>query len=407
MRKHMKRLATFALAAVLAVGMGTTVLAEEPVQEEKKNAEAYITKEFQMPEGTTTPTSTFTFNVTPVSVDGANYDKKNMPSSQDVTISYTAADTATAGNDGTVKIVKSEQVFKGTVWPHAGVYVYTITEADSGVTTDAEKYDETVKYSKASYTATVLVKNKDDGTLYVDNILVKKDKDDAGQETGGSDKDKKVDPSKPDEKDPTKDGGLRFVNTYTKKIKVTPVKPDPDPDNPGKTDDNDKQLGVKKIVTGDLGDKTKGFEFTVKVTAPALADTDTYKAKIVGPDSADDSIVSFSSGTDYTIKLKHGQELVFTDLHVGASYEVQETDNDTNYTAKTYNVENSGTPQEQEGKKQITGKVSEGSDLVSVVNNRTDTTPTGIVINNLPFILMIAAVLGGFAAYIAARRRRS
>lgn len=413
MRKHMKRLATFALAAVLAVGMGTTVLAEDTVPKttgtETTPATAFITKELQLPSGTDVPDESFAFTVTPKTVDGVEYKAAaddaaaNMPSVTATGISFTSADTKTETTDentatNTDHYVKSVEIFKNVNWPHAGVYVYEIKET---VGTTAG-----MTYSGAAYTATVYVKNGTNGT-YASDITVVKTKDDAGADTSGEEQAKKVDPSKPDETDPSKGGGLKFVNKYVKSIPVTPVNPDPEPDKPTKDDDNDNGLGVKKIVTGDLGDKTKEFKFTVKVTAPALSSKTGYKAVIAGPGDERSEEITFNSGAEQTIQLAHGQELVFTDLDVGASYEVQETDNDTNYTAKTYNVENSGTPQEQEGKKQITGKVSEGSDLVSVVNNRTGTTPTGIVINNLPFILMIAAVLGGFAAYIAARRRRS
>lgn len=199
-----------------------------------------------------------------------------------------------------------------------------------------------------------------------------------------------------------------------KSIPVTPV--NPDPDNPTKDDDNDNGLGVKKIVTGELGDKTKGFEFKVKVTAPALSTKTSYTAVIAEPGDKRSEVMTFTSGTEQTIYLAHGQELVFTDLDVGAAFEVQETDSDVaasnteknKYTAKTKKVLNGGeATQEETGAAKVSGTVSEKSDLVAVTNTRNSETPTGIVINNLPFILMIAAVLGGFAAYIAARRRRS
>lgn len=417
MKKSIRKIASVVLASALCLSMGMAAFADEPTTPAAEtDATAYITKEFQMPEGTTTPSATFTFNITKVSVDGETTDaaKATMPDgSASIAFSSTDAGTVAEGSD-VKKIVKSTQIFENAQWPHAGVYVYTITEAQSGVTiTDADA--ETANYSDAQYTATVLVANKADGSgLYVKSFVVTKDKDDAGQtvtpETGDT---KKVDPSEPDPTDPTdpsKGGALRFVNTYTKKINVTPVDPEnPDPDKPGDTDTNDKALSVKKIVTGDLGDKTLGFTFDVKVTAPSIVSaSETYTAKVVDPGSADAvATYTFTSGTVQTVTLKHGQELVFTDLYVGTDFEVQETQLDANYTAKTYAVKNSGTPDEQTGAQKVTGKVSEGNDLVSVVNNRTDSTPAGILVNNLPFILMIAVAAAGFVAYIAVRRRRA
>lgn len=418
MKKSIRKIASVVLASALCLSMGIASFAADPVTGTEENpAKAYLTKEFQMPEGTTTPTTTFTFNVNPVSVDGKAYDSTtgNMPANQDVTISYTSATTGAATEDGIKTYVNSTELFKDVTWPHAGVYVYNITEADGGLTQDTdESTTETLANSDAAYTATVYVKNGENGT-YVSAISVVKTKDDKGTEvepTQGT-TDNKVDPSEPDPEnptDPSKGGALRFVNTYTKKINVTPVDPEnPDPDKPGDTDTNDKALSVKKIVTGDLGDKTLGFTFNVKVTAPSIVSaTEAYTAKVVNPGSAEAvATYTFTSGTDQTVTLKHGQELVFTDLYVGSAFEVQETDLDSNYTAKTYAVKNSGTPDEQTGAQKVTGKVSEGNDLVSVVNNRTDSTPAGILVNNLPFILMIAVAAAGFVAYIAVRRRRA
>lgn len=420
MRKHMKRLATFALAAVLAVGMGTTVLADDTVPKttgtETNPATAFITKELQLPSGTDVPSDNFAFTVTPKTVDGVDYKAAadgavaNMPSVTPTNISFTSTDTKTETEDEntatkTAHYVKSIEIFKNITWPHAGVYVYEIKET-AGSTTG-------MTYSAAAYTATVYVKNGTNGT-YASDITVMKTKDDAGADTSAEEQAQKVDPSKPDETDPSKGGGLKFVNTYVKSIPVTPV--NPDPDKPKEDDDNDNGLGVNKSVTGDLGDKTKGFDFKVKVTAPTLSSKTSYKAVIAGPGDKRSEEITFNSGTEQTIQLAHGQELVFTDLDVGAAFEVQETDSDVatsdteknKYTAKTEKVLNGGTAtQEGTGAAKVSGTVSEKSDLVAVTNTRNSETPTGIVINNLPFILMIAAVLGGFAAYIAVRRRRS
>lgn len=405
--KSIRKIVSAACAAVLCIAMGTTAFAADPVTgTEAAPAKAYITKEFNMPEGTTTPNATFTFNVAKVSVDGKT--DAAMPDVSDVTISYNAETAGAATADGVKSYVNSAEVFANVQWPHAGVYVYTITEEDGGLTEDADAATtETLTNSKAQYTATVYVKNGTNGT-YVSAISVVQTKDDAGNTTGG-DEGTKVDPSQPDPEDPSKGGGLRFTNTYTKKINVTPVDPEnPDPENPGDDDANDKALSVKKIVTGDLGDKTLDFSFSVKVTAPSLAPADeTYTAKVVNPGSAEAvATYTFTSDTAQNITLKHGQELVFTGLYVGTGFEVQETNLDSNYTAKTYSVKNSATPTEADGAVLVSGKVSEGTDLVSVVNNRTDVTPGGILVNNLPFVLLVLVAIAGFASYIVVRRRR-
>lgn len=375
-----------------------------------------------MPEGTTTPTAKFTFNITPVSVDGKDYDAtaQNMPTDT-IEMSYSSSSTEATTAEGVKTYVNSAELFEDQTWPHAGVYKYTITEADGGLTEDTDDSTvESLTNSDAEYTMTVYVKNGENGT-YVSAISVVQTKDDKNNEVGEEGTGTKVDPTQPDPKDPTdpsKGGALRFTNTYTKKINVTPVDPqNPDPSNPGDTDANDKGLSVKKIVTGDLGDTTKGFNFDVTVTSNKLApEGTTYTAKVVNPGSADAvATYEFESGKKQTIALKHGQELVFTDLYVGTDFVIQETDSDVStsktdvnkYVATTYSKLNNNELATASGAASITGKVSEGNDLVSVVNDRNAETPTGILVNNLPFIMMIAVAAFGFAAYITIRRRRA
>jgi len=51
--------------------------------------------------------------------------------------------------------------------------------------------------------------------------------------------------------------------------------------------------------------------------------------------------------------------------------------------------------------------VSEKKASATVTNTLESTSPTGVIINNLPFIMMIVVAAAGFVAYIAAKRRRS
>lgn len=420
MKRCIRKIVSVVLAATLCLAMGSVAFAASPVTgTEEKPAKAYLTKEFQMPEGTTTPTAKFTFNITPVSVDGKDYDATahNMPTDT-IEMNYTSSSTGATTAEGVKTYVNSAELFEDQTWPHAGVYKYTITEADGGLTEDTDdSTKETLTNSDAEYTMTVYVKNGANGT-YVSAISVVQTKDDNGDEVGEEGAGTKVDPSQPgtDQEGKPTGGELRFTNTYTKKINVTPVDPEnPDPDNPGDTDANDKGLSVKKIVTGDLGDTTKDFKFTVKVTKPSLASETVYTAKIMTPGSSTGEEVSFTSGEEKEITLKHGQELVFTDLYVGTDFVIQETDSDVStsnedvnkYVATTYSKLNNGELVTASGAASITGKVSEGNDLVSVVNDRNAETPTGILVNNLPFIMMIAVAACGFAAYITIRRRRA
>lgn len=304
-----------------------------------------------------------------------------------------------------------------------GVYTFTIKEQapDGYAKTNTEKdktkkiqKDTTLTYSQAEYEATVYVKTGASGN-YIATIKVSKEKDDRGTAIT-AENEKKVDPSQPDDNIPGS-GGLRFVNTYTEKIMGDPENPDnpgtvnPDPNDPTKPDNaRDKILSVGKIVSGDLGDKDKKFQFTVKVTQPSLVTStnETYKAEVIkAADGKPDGEYTFTSGVAQNVSLSHGEKLVFEDLYVGTAFEAQETDSDALYTSSTYARLNGGDPTEKAKERALVkGNVSENTDTVVVVNTHNSTSPTGIVVNNLPYILIILGVVAGFAGYIASKRRR-
>lgn len=147
------------------------------------------------------------------------------------------------------------------------------------------------------------------------------------------------------------------------------------------------------------------------MTQPSLVpstDKDTYKAKVFNAngDPVGDEL-TFENGVAQNVSLSHGEKLVFKDLYVGTAFEAQETDTDKLYTSTTHSRLNGATADtSNDGRAKIDGNVSENTDTVVVVNTRNSTSPTGIVVNNLPYILLVLGVVAGFAGYIASKRRR-
>lgn len=435
-KKYLKGLLSLSLSGMMAASLAAPVFAETT------DAKAYITKQFDMPVGTTLPSdATFTFTEGDLSKDGkastVTLGNKEVNTFGNKEVNFGSNSTKKtievngAGNEhkiyrylaSTSLLTDTEETALKTAGP--GVYTFTIKEqapedaqnnVKSASTTDATNIQKDTKltYSQAEYKATVYVKTGADGT-YISTIKVTKEKDDQGNAIT-AENEKKVDPSQPDDNIPGS-GGLRFVNTYTEKITNTKpgdpgtVIPNPDPSDPTKPDNRDKILSVGKIVSGDLKDEKKGFQFTVKVTQPSLVtstDTDTYKAQVFKPDGTPvGKELAFTSGVAQNVNLSHGEKLVFEDLYVGTAFEAQETDTDTSYTSSTYARLNGGDPTEKAKERALVkGNVSENTDTVVVVNTRNSTSPTGIVVNNLPYILLVLGVVAGFAGYIASKRRR-
>ena len=396
MKHRFAKVLSAVLALVMCMAMGTTAFAANSTGTEGTPATATIVKELQIPGGTTTPEATFKFTATSTTTDAPQIEKS---------VIYSAADTAADG-----KLYKTVDLFGDATFKHAGVYVYTVKEtADTYVAGDKE----VMTYSGAEYKLTVVVKNGENGP-YVAEIAAQQMVDDDGNAAAAE---AKVDPNPtPDSDGNPVSGGVRFVNTYVKGGSI--VKPDPEnPDGPDKTDSTDALMTIAKNVTGDIGDMVTPFEFTVSASNPAIAPEadQTVKARIYNADGTYDMTKgAIVIGTNTQVELAHGQKLVFLNLYAGANVSFKETDAIAieKYTVSA-KVKNGDAAEQSYDKTVATNTgisvtpVSENKASATVTNTLESTSPTGVIINNLPFIMMIVVAAAGFVAYIAAKRRRS
>lgn len=387
MKKNMLRKVTsLAVASAMVASLGVSAFAITADETAKAIA---ITKDFQMPVGTTTPAETFTYSIEPVDsyYESADLDEETTTE----TISYTAEDQGTA--EGDVKTVtKSIDFLDNYDFPHAGHYKFKVTEtagSTAGIT-----YDDSVLY------VYVDVANSEDGSTYIKNIVVTEEGEDgtenkigSGDTTGVEDTDN--DKGATDETAwETYENPVTFTNTYVKTTDVTPDGKDPtDPE--GTVDDTG--FFVQKNVSGDYADKTQTFDFTVTVTKPSLSTKTTYTAVIIDLDENNAQVgeaITFTSGTAQTIQLTDQQRLVFTDLDIGATYTVDEAAVD-NYTESIAGGAETGTASDT------------ANNYVKYLNTYDDegTTPTGILINNMPYILLAVLTVGGLTAYVVRKRK--
>ena len=290
---------------------------------------------------------------------------------------------------------------------HAGTWAFTVTESTAGfdervlsTSTTSGGATKTV-YEKlavdsTSYTLLLDVINGTDGKLAIDGVIVKVDnekKDPTITET----------PATPGS-DGTDGGnrwtsGFEFANTYTQRVNVIP----------GPNPAEGAMSLTKSVVTenqaqvGDRGDKTLAFQFTMTVTVPESSGLTSVPATIVRdteqPIIAPDGVtladsVTFTPGTAATFYLSDSDTLVFESLPVGAGFEISEAD----YSAKNY-----------------AGVIDNAKDYINATddfdvtctNTYTPTPPTGIVVNNLPFALIVVLALSGMAVYFVSNRRKA
>lgn len=150
---------------------------------------------------------------------------------------------------------------------------------------------------------------------------------------------------------------------------------------------NAGSLEITKTVTGNLGDKSKDFTFTVTLNAPEVK-TVSSTIKVAGRDA------SFVSGQTYTFTLKHGESYSFGNLPYGVTYTVTETAADGYTTTVNRTAGNT-----------ITSEISAAAQTVAFVNDKNDgNLDLGVSMDSLPYILMLV-VVGAAVVVIATRKK--
>jgi pilin isopeptide linkage protein len=162
---------------------------------------------------------------------------------------------------------------------------------------------------------------------------------------------------------------------------------------PVQTENDSDSLTIKKVVTGDTNN-TKEFEFKLSIFTENsnLTIGQQFEATIAGK-TADKVTV----GTDYTFKLKNGEELVVNGVPEGMEYKVEETKNTGYYTTITYSSDVNNGKQENEKDKIIVGTSCEAS----IVHGKNSVLFTNIkettsnVTNGFTFVKIFESELGG------------
>lgn len=367
-----KMLAIVAAGAMtMGLAMPTSVFAADEGTTTKVT-EAYISKTFNTEVG---KDEAFSFTATQVAGSTANVTIPNI----------TFADTETGSKTKRVKVTFPEE------WPDAGKYEYTVKETGAApAITDGEH--QKMIMSQAEYTMDVYVSNVGN-KLEISNIIVNKTKDDEGntaQDTTG-----KVDISNTDK------NGFNFTNTYVQEAGTGT-----DPVNPGPDYTTYGSLDVSKIIKTDAADTNKEFEFTADFTFPNGTDGTTLGAKATIGDST-----TSITGTSHTFKLKHGQNVKFTGLPVGTKISVTESAT-PNYKGSAEVVINNETKKavaETKYNEALTVSdktLGQNKNTVDVTNTYNYVPATGIIMNTLPYVLMIALCGAALMAFVAFKRRR-
>ena len=403
-KTFLKKLVTASIAAVTALSVfrGVPTFADDNDVATAKatgetSAKVSINKVLNIAEGITTPEATFTFTFTPktgTSSNGAPYETIDSSNGQitDKNVSYSGTDVLATGQTNIKK--ETGDIFREVNYTHAGEYVYTVAEKQNVGWNVIQKNGSPIDfmtYDNRNYEMHVIVKNKTTGGTYISSVYFKQ-----------------VSPSvngkvKPSESGTTYKYDL-FTNIYRKNAgKITdPNEPNPNKPNVSKVDPNAKSLVIKKVVSGATADKSKDFTFKLTFTKASTETSQSITGKI------GETSKTFVYGQETTITLRHDQSLVFDTIPAGTRYKLVETGSQ-GYTASAAYKEN-GASKNQAGT--VSTNFTQDSILIgekpndnTITNSLPDVTPTGLLIDNLPFILMIGLGLAGFVVLSKKRRQ--
>lgn len=192
-------------------------------------------------------------------------------------------------------------------------------------------------------------------------------------------------------------------------------------------DGNIQNLKLSKTVHGALGNLSKDFTFKIKFTkADALqnnTDTGLYKgpqvAELSNTATLKDGITAISQNAyleldkEYTVTLRHNDSLKLSNLPAGIKYEIYEDGSQVEAGAVVVTVDNvkytvtvTDTAFDTTETTKIKGTVNNTDVTAAFQNTNPDSPDMGVVLDNAPYIAMLAIVaIGGVALMLNKRRR--
>lgn len=386
------------LALVLALGFSASCLVQvqasgrPPVHQNPiQTVELKIKKVLNLPSvDVKTPAVEFKFKFEQHSFNAKEDQKAKCPAIGDQSVKYAAKETEAADDkdakkNGVQLIQTTGDALKGVSFTEAGQYTYKVTEEEKTLTG--------LVCSKAEYLVSIFVKTKADNKFTVDNIQIKKTKDDNGQAV--NEQKTQYDGSKDES------NKFEFNNNYDPKAGN---------DNPTGTDittKDKKGFVLQKKVAGEAGkvNANEPFTFNFTVSKPAgsnAADT-AFDYKIVNAKGVAGDKQTANYGTAFDVVLHHGDRVVFANVLLGSTVKAKET-KDAGYThslesSKMNNVAVTNVNDIEETGKNIGDK---GDNSIIFVN--TQQTPTGILLNSLPFIVLALVALAGIVFFVKNRK---
>lgn len=373
LKEKILAITTSLILLALAFSTNTKLVRASPVQFEPK-----VEVTFNRPRGVNCPDRTFEVEITPYSKVGGIEDEK-MPTTSNMLLRFPGdydeqGEYAEEYNDGHRLIADKKIPLSPYDFPY-GYNTYRFTQVSGN--------DEFTTYSKATYLVTYDTPHALAGQSTA--IYVKKITDDDGNPV---DEGKKIYDWNLD-KTP-----IVFNNYYDKKDgNENPT--------PGSqiTPEDKRGFSLRKTITGENPSKTDEFKFKFKLDKPKISkspDTE-FNYYIVKEDAIEKLITSYN--TDTEINLRHNERLVLGKVLLGSKLTVNETN------AGLYNGSIKQSKFFESNDQANTGIIGEqeGGNFVEYENQKI--TPTGLLIDNLPFVLVVLVAGVGIIFFVRNSRK--
>lgn len=161
---------------------------------------------------------------------------------------------------------------------------------------------------------------------------------------------------------------------------------------------------INKQIAGNFSDLSKSFNFTIKLSRADGKKNDYVGAKVTTYDGSTDGVLNqiwtFDGNTEHSISLGRNQSIKLENLPEGVTVTVVETDG-SEYTV-TKSEDTTGTLVDST----ITATISNVDGKIGFINTKEGTPDMGVVLDNAPYIAMLAIVaIGGVALMLNKRRR--
>ncbi len=178
-------------------------------------------------------------------------------------------------------------------------------------------------------------------------------------------------------------------------------------------DGNLYTLTLDKTVQGNFGDLGDTFTFVIEFTGEASKYANVVVETNQGTiKNADDvAVTSLALNTPYTITLGHSKEIVFNNLPKDIGYKIYEKNTTADSKNGQYTVSVADTTMEnvtigENTVLGVNGSVNNANVEVHFINTHEGTPDMGVVLDNAPYIAMLAIVaIGGVALMLNKRRR--